>query len=98
MLYAASRNPFMKNVFILLSVFFWTSATAQFSVVSGDEFEIEVPKMHRIQYNYFNKGLVRKAVVKYINPTSNEIFYYKYDTISNDPIDVRGYKDGKLIY
>jgi len=60
--------------------------------------EFSANKVVRIQYNYFQKGLLQKAVVEYTNPKSNETFHYKYDTVSKDPIDVKGYKDGKLIY
>jgi YD repeat-containing protein len=55
-------------------------------------------KVSLVQFNYFKDSLRLQSVVKYKHPKSLEKFYYKYDTTSNNPIDVKGYKDGKLIY
>lgn len=41
---------------------------------------------------------MQKAIVKNLNPISDEVFYYKYNTSSIEPVSVKGYKNGKLIY
>ncbi len=55
-------------------------------------------KVLLVQFNYYKDSLRLQSVVKYKHPKSLEKFYYKYDTTSNNPVDVKGYKDGKLIY
>jgi hypothetical protein len=57
-------------------------------------------KVLSVRNNYFKNGLLHMAEVRYYKPRSIEKFYYQYDSLSfyADPISVKGYKDGKLIY
>lgn len=53
-------------------------------------------KVFSVQTNYYQDTLLVKSITKY--PKATEVYYYYYDSLSKDPIGVKGYENKTLVY